>query len=463
MNMQDETSKSSLPALAEDRSPVMALDVGVGSIAPLHEVRFSPWIRRIAVVLLVLFLVGPLIAAFSPWQQYVLGSGRVIAFDPRERPQLVESPIKGRVVAVHVIENQYVEVGDLLVELVDIDPEKLQRLDGKLDAARDDKKFNEDLIRSYDRQIETLESARDEKIASLDAKMEAARQKLLSKQEKLAGLESLLVFARLEAERLSTLEESGAAAELKVRETKAKLAKAEADYRSAEAAVRSAEAGVREAEANRNNGRDESQAKVIDVVGKRDSARAKVAEVTRKMLDVESERSAQQAQDVRAKRAGRVFRVEVNPDNSVVKQGQRLLQIVPDVTKPAAEVEVLGNDASLVEAGRRVRLQFEGYPAVQFVGWPSVAVGTFGGVIAQVDATDLGNGRFRVLVVPDPEGLAWPKPRWLRQGVRAKGWVLLDQVPLWYEIWRQLNGFPPEVSFEDPRKGKDSPASVKSK
>ena len=92
-----------------------------------------------------------------------------------------------------------------------------------------------------------------------------------------------------------------------------------------------------------------------------------------------------------------------------------------------------------------MRLQFEGWPAIQFAGWPSVAVGTFGGRIAAIDATDDGTGKFRVLVRPGRDD-DWPADRFLRQGVRANGWVMLKQVSLGYEIWRQLNGFPPVVS-----------------
>ena len=66
-----------------------------------------------------------------------------------------------------------------------------------------------------------------------------------------------------------------------------------------------------------------------------------------------------------------------------------------------------------------------------------------------IDATDDGTGRFRVLVQPTT-GADWPSDRYLRQGVRANGWVMLQQVTLGYELWRQLNGFPPSVSKEEP-------------
>jgi hypothetical protein len=117
------------------------------------------------------------------------------------------------------------------------------------------------------------------------------------------------------------------------------------------------------------------------------------------------------------------------------------------VTKErAVQLWLNGNDVPLVEPGRHVRLQFEGWPAVQFAGWPSIAVGTFGGEIVSIDAADDGAGKFRVLIRPDGSDQPWPDVRYLRQGVRANGWVLLNRVPLWFEVWRRLNGFPPVVA-----------------
>jgi adhesin transport system membrane fusion protein len=135
-----------------------------------------------------------------------------------------------------------------------------------------------------------------------------------------------------------------------------------------------------------------------------------------------------------------------------VKPGDPLVVLVPDTDARAAELWVDGNDAPLLAEGRPVRLQFEGWPAVQFTGWPSVAVGTFGGRVALIDSTDNGQGKFRVLVVPDGEQ-PWPSGRYLRQGVRANGWVLLNRVRLGYELWRLFNGFPPTVAPAEPRAG----------
>ena len=108
-----------------------------------------------------------------------------------------------------------------------------------------------------------------------------------------------------------------------------------------------------------------------------------------------------------------------------------------------------------------MRLQFDGWPAIQFSGWPSVAVGTFGGTVTVIDVVSSGAGKYRLLVRPDSVNgrdgeRAWPKQ--LRLGSGVQGWVILDSVPVWYEIWRQLNGFPPTLQAEPdvtPTKGKD--------
>jgi len=115
----------------------------------------------------------------------------------------------------------------------------------------------------------------------------------------------------------------------------------------------------------------------------------------------------------------------------------------------------------LVHSGDHVRLQFEGWPALQFSGWLSVAIGTFGGEVALVDPSDDGTGQFRILVRPERAN-TWPPEAYLRQGVRANGWVMLGTVSLAYEFWRQLNGFPPSQPIEEIQ-GKGSDAEFKRK
>jgi multidrug efflux pump subunit AcrA (membrane-fusion protein) len=157
----------------------------------------------------------------------------------------------------------------------------------------------------------------------------------------------------------------------------------------------------------------------------------------------------QMTQSVKAPLAGTILRVISGQGAQIVKAGQVLATIVPETESRAVELWIDGNDVPLIRDGAEVRLQFEGWPAIQFSGWPGAAYGTYGGKISLVDASDSGNGKFRVVLVP-LENEPWPDSTYLRQGVRALGWVLLDRVTLGYEVWRRFNGFPP--NFPEPER-----------
>jgi len=195
---------------------------------------------------------------------------------------------------------------------------------------------------------------------------------------------------------------------------------------------------------------DYARAMQQDAIGNAATSRKEIADI--KMKLEETSRLT-----ITAPRDGTVFRLNVNERGDSVKQGDSLLTIVPETKQKAVELYVNGNDMPLVELGQEVRLQFEGWPAVQFAGWPSVAIGTFSGTVSTVDATDDGKGQFRILITPNEDEQEWPTDRYLRQGVRANGWVMLRRVSLGYEIWRQLNGFPVIVAEKEPKKEKAKP------
>lgn len=167
---------------------------------------------------------------------------------------------------------------------------------------------------------------------------------------------------------------------------------------------------------------------------------------------------------------GRIQAIRGQTGTNSVKEGDILFEVVPETEDLAVEMTVRGVDAPLIHVGDMVRLQFEGWPAIQFVGWPSVAVGTFPGEVIAINPTDSGKGIFKIVVGPPQNGkpvetstiipnvtdTKWPDSRYLRQGVRANGWVILKTVPLGYEIWRQLNGFPITISDSEPTQDKSS-------
>ncbi|MEL6446502.1 MAG: HlyD family efflux transporter periplasmic adaptor subunit [Pseudomonadota bacterium] len=175
--------------------------------------------------------------------------------------------------------------------------------------------------------------------------------------------------------------------------------------------------------------------------------RATEAEAAAELTRVDVNLSRQSVQIVRAPRDGVILRVFAGDAATFVQAGDVVATFVPNQVERAVELYLDGRDVALVRPGAKVRLQFEGWPAVQFSGWPSVAVGTFPGEVVAVDPSAQASGRFRVLVVEDQvEGdVPWPDDRFVRFGASARGWVLLETVPVGYEVWRQLNNFPPRL------------------
>jgi len=184
--------------------------------------------------------------------------------------------------------------------------------------------------------------------------------------------------------------------------------------------------------------------------------RSDEASAAASLTKAEVDFSRQKLQMIVAPRDGRILRVLHGSGSVNIKEGDKLVRFVPTASDPVVEIFLDGNDLPLITEGREVRLQFEGWPSVQFTGWPAVAIGSFGGLVTAIDPSVSSTGQFRILVSPDPNDPEdWPSEKYLRQGSRAIGLVLLDQVSIGYEIWRKVNGFPKSIDQNPRGKEKD--------
>ena len=422
-----------------------------GLALPSQELVRSPRsFRLLAFVLVILVATLAAMLTFVPWQQNVSGKGRVTALSPLDRPIRIPAPVTGRLVILHVREGSRVEKGDVLAEMADQDPFYSQRLEQQFDLTRSEVRAAEDVLKLYDRQLVLLEDAREQAVSSATFELNVAIEKVTAAEQELEALEATLEQKRADRERKTKLLPKGVVSELDYQ-------KAEADYLAAKAKVGKAKADVNQA---RNEERskmadvskiaNEQQAKIESTKSLREDARAKLAMVEKKLTEASTKIERQKTQVIIAPRSGTVLAVHAASSADLVSKGAPLIEMVPDTDAMAVELWVRGIDAPLIQEGTKVRLQFEGWPAVQFAGWPSVAVGTFGGRVKIIDAQGNAEGKFRVVVVPDQDDEPWPEQPYLRQGGRANGWLLLNRVSLGYEVWRQLNAFPPTV--DEPKK-----------
>lgn len=408
-----------------------------------HSVR---WSMRALYTFSLVMVVGLLLA---PWRQNVPGRGRVVAYAPTDRTQSIEAPLKGRIVTWHVREGSAVTVGDPIVDIADNDPLYLDRLERERDSAKQRVTASSNAVTMSEMTIASLEAARDGAISNAELYVLIAGDKREQAEQELLAADATLKTATLNQSRQNDLGGEGLASTRKVELADLKLATTRSKRDAAKAKLRAAENEIRAARAKLENIRNKEGAAVTKAKEGLEKQRSELAKAQADLAKTEVKVSRQQSMSIVAPVSGTVLRLTANGPGEFVKPGDVVAQIVPDTSSRAVELWVSGNDMPLVTPGRSVRLQFEGWPAVQFVGWPSIAVGTFGGVVSFVDATDDGEGRFRVVVTPDPHDEPWPESRFLRQGVRTNGWLLLDEVSVAFELWRQLNGFPPSVATPD--------------
>jgi multidrug resistance efflux pump len=441
----------------------------------LRLTRSSRFARRVGKVVVTLLVATIALVLLAPWQQSLTGRGNVVAYAPLERQQTIEAPIKGRIVrwGDGILENARVTTGQLIAEIQDLDPLLYGRLQNQLTATQQQveaahnqlaaNQRNLEQIRAivapYQSQVTAYTEVKRQVLASADASIANAEQKVIAEEQQL--LEQQAAFAQVEADfqRQSQLYSEQIVSQLKFQEAQRKYKQTRAKVAKSEAYVQAAREDLIAKQRDRDAKAQKAQVdidyatalyrKAKGDVAKAESdvekTKSELNKAQKELAEIQIKFSRQQSQQVTAPMEGFIVEILPNQGGQILKEGDTLCVIVPETKIRAVQLWLNGNDAPLAEPGRKVRLQFEGWPAVQVAGYPSIAVGTFGGVVASVDSTDNGRGEFRTLILPDPNDAPWPTPRFLRQGVRANGWVILNRVPLWFEVWRRMNGFPPVV------------------
>jgi len=411
--------------------------------------------RRIGRVMTVVGVVFFFIL-FLPWRQTIEGTGSLTTLRPQDRPQTVQNAIAGQIRRWHVREGQLVKKGDTLLTVSEIkdeyfDPDLPQRLREQLAAKQGNVEAYAAKVRATDQQIVALKTTLNVQLESAANKVEQATNYLNIDRADLVAAQNFYETTRARLARYEEGYKNGLFSltdietrRLKLQEDLAKVTSARNKVASSQQALANARIELSNLRAKYAQDLAKAQSDRSSAVSSVSSSEGEVASLRNKISNVEVRRGLYV---VRAPQAGYVVRTLKAGIGETIKEGESIATLQPDAPVLAAELYVRAMDVPLIQRGRTVRLQFDGWPAVQFSGWPSVAVGTFGGTVTVIDVVSSTNGKYRLLVRPTRDEAnndsAWPAQ--LRIGSGVYGWVILDSVPVWYEIWRQLNGFPPSL------------------
>ena len=399
-----------------------------------HSARIvSYWV---AGIFLVTFL-----AMFLPWQQYIWGTGVVTALNPEDRPQEVPTIIAGRIERWYVSEGQMVKKGDPLVQISEVKDKYFDPQTAKLTRDQADQKAVEAAAKRE--QLVQLREAFRLKLAQTRNKLEQAQYKVTIDSANYNNEKVQFEIAQDQFNRRTKLFEQGLLSMIQIEQAKSKLQESTAKVQEARNKLDVSRNERLNARIEINSVQADYQEKIAKGESDLASTLGSLAKLRNEATNVEIRAGFY---TVRAPLDGVVVRALKQGIGEQVKENDALLTIVPRNPHMAVELYVRATDVPLLTPGDKVRLQFDGWPALQFAGWPSVMVGTFGGEIRVVDFASSRGGQYRVLVVPDTTDEAWPSAERLRMGSGVQGWAMLREVPVWFEIWRQLNSFPPSLS-----------------
>lgn len=397
-----------------------------------------------------------LVFLFMPWTQNIASVGRVTSLSPDVRPQTLHAMIPGRILRWYVQEGEKVQAGETLLVIGEIkdyylDPELPFRLREQLQAKQNTAAAQREKIRSLEQQIAALKQA-------YRNSLERAQNALIQAQLRYQADSAAWQAARVEAElaesqyaRQESLYVQGLRSLTELQQRKQRYQEAQARLLAAQNRLIISRTEVQNARIQIDFTTADYQEKIAKAESELRSAQSYLYETEGAIAKLQNEVAnidqRWRFHYITAPQQGYIVRAVRTGVGEVVKEGDPLVVFMPAGYKLAAELFVRPLDAALLSPGSPVRLQFDGWPAFVFSGWPQLSYGTFGGRIYTIDYVDNGTGYFRVLVEPDPTDNK-PWPALLRMGGGVRGWFLLQDVPIWYEIWRQINGFPPDMTAQ---------------
>ena len=428
--------------------PHQQVDVPIQSFKKIYRVHKKSQIKywlygTIGFVLLVMFI---------PWTQNIRAKGNITTLRQEQRVQEVNTVIAGKILKWYIKEGDYVKAGDTILQLGEVkvdyfDPQLINRTQDQINAKQQSIEGYENKAATAITQINALKEGQALKLQSLDNKLKQQQLKVESDSTDLIAIKNELTIAKRQFDAAKIMLDSGAMSLIDFEKRKISNQNSQAKRISAENKYLQSRQELISLRIEKNSAVQDYTDKISKAEGERYASLSNVASTKAEVSKLQNVYANYDARNqyyfILAPQNGQITKVKKEGINEMVKEGEILCEIVPTSNKLAVELFIEPMNIPLVAIGQKVRFVFDGFPAIVFSGWPKNSFGTFGGVVVAVETSISSNGKFRVLVAEDSaEHHHWPDN--IKLGGGAQGIALLKNVPIYYELWRNINGFPPE-------------------
>ena len=396
-----------------------------------------------------------LVFLFLPWTQNVSGQGAVTTLKPNQRPQAIQTIIGGRIEKWYVQEGDFVKKGDTIIFISEtkedyLDPDLVENTGNQVKAKESAVISYADKVKALDSQMGAIQNEKNLKIKQAQNKLKQAYLKVQSDSIDFEASKTMLKIARTQYKRSVSLEKEGLKPMTDVEEKRMKLQDTEAKIITQENQYITSKNEVLNATMELNRISAEYAEKNAKASSDKQTALSSQFDTEAQVNKLKNQYKNYQIRNgmyyITAPQDGYVNRALQSGIGETIKEGTSVVSIMPANFEIAVETYIDPVNFPLINNGEKVRVWFDGWPTIIFSGWPGASFGTFGGIIVAKENFISQNGKYRVLIAPDPQDKKWPKQ--LSIGAGTQTLALLNDVPIWFEIWRTLNGFPP--NFYEP-------------
>jgi multidrug efflux pump subunit AcrA (membrane-fusion protein) len=395
---------------------------------------------------------------FLPWTQNIKAKGAITTLMQEQRPQDINSPIPGKILKWWVKEGDFVKKGDTIIQLSEIkeeylDPELVKRTAEQLEAKKNTIEFYSDKVNTAKLQRYALVKMKNLKVQQLKNKKQQLENKLSGENAELVAVTNEYNLLKNQYERQEKMFADGLVSQTQLQQRNAAYQSALSKKIVTENKLLQTKQDIINTEIEQNSVIQDYTEKENKVEGEMLQSLSQITTGQGEIAKLENQLSNYKIRNsmyiILAPQDGQITQAKKSGLGEILKEGERITMIVPQNMKYAVEIFVRPVDLPLVNVGQRVRLTFDGFPSIIFSGWPDNSYGTFAGKIIAVESNIGPNGKFRILVIEDNKNKQWPHQ--LKVGSGANGIALLKDVPIWYELWRNINGFPPEFYNVEPK------------